>query len=266
VGEVTGIKVFVYHEKLEFKVPVTIEIDRQQFHDIWTDGVDDTSPPLQDLIAKGMRARLSLQSLVTGKLMIQLDMLPSTKAVLKGDGSKPEIPTIPSNIERMVSALDELNLEQVAESINHAMRAIGDMIERGEFETVVQDIRSAAEEITSLAVTIRNRSDELTAEVQDTAKKARALMHSLNRQVNPVAGEAVRSMAQIRKTLTRADKALNTFDRLAADYAGDSAFRYELATALDEIAATARSLRALTELLQQQPDALLRGKPAPGGY
>ena len=90
-------------------------------------------------------------------------------------------------------------------------------------------------------------------------------MASIDNQVDPVAGEAIATMDQIQAAMTRAEEALATIERLAGDYSADSDFGYELQTALNEIAATARSVRALTDMLRQQPDVLLRGKTGSGG-
>jgi paraquat-inducible protein B len=265
VGQVSDIKVIVNQDTLEFKVPVNIEIDADQFHGVESGDHPERESDLNDLIKKGLRAQLSLQSLVTGQLMIQLDMRPDIEAVLRGDGSKPEIPTIPSSIQRLANALEKLDVGQMVSNINRAMTALENIIEAGDLEKLVGNIETAARDVAELAREMRERAGALTETIQTTARDAQTLMQSLDRQVDPVAGEAVQTMAQVRETLLRVDKALAAVDRLAAGYAADSAFRYELSTTLDELAATARSVRSLTDMLQQQPDALLRGKPVPGG-
>jgi paraquat-inducible protein B len=145
------------------------------------------------------------------------------------------------------------------------MAALERMIEQEEIEKLVADLQGAANEVANLAREVRERSVILTDQIGQTAQTARSMMQSIDRQVDPVAGETVRTMAQIQQTMVRAEEALASLDRLAADYSGESAFNHELSFALEEFAATARSLRALTDMLQQQPDVLLRGKPVPGG-
>ena len=105
----------------------------------------------------------------------------------------------------------------------------------------------------------------LTEDIQATTRTARGLMNRVENQVDPVADEAVQTMKEIQKAMDQAEKTLVEIQHLAVDYSADSDFGFELATALNEIAATARSVRALTDMLQQQPDALLRGKGASGG-
>jgi paraquat-inducible protein B len=76
--------------------------------------------------------------------------------------------------------------------------------------------------------------------------------------------EARAALESIRQAMLKADQTLQTVDRLAEGYSERSAFHYEVAKALKEVAAAASSLRALTDLLQQQPDALVRGLEDPG--
>ena len=43
----------------------------------------------------------------------------------------------------------------------------------------------------------------------------------------------------------------------------DSALRYDLARMLKELSSTARSLRTLSDFLENNPNALILGKPSP---
>ena len=91
------------------------------------------------------------------------------------------------------------------------------------------------------------------------------LIQKADQQVDPTMGDARAALEAIRQVMDQADRTLRTIDLLAEGYAERSAFHYEVSIALKEIAAAASSLRALTDLLQQQPDALIRGKGEPGG-
>ncbi|MGD9250078.1 MAG: MlaD family protein [Desulfobacterales bacterium] len=269
VGAVKDIRVYYKSSQAEFRIPVFIETDPARFHDLEDSKdlvPDEIDPPeLDRLIKAGLRGRLTLQSPVTGQLAVLLDLLPDTPVNLQGDGRMPEIPTVPSSIERLAGALEKLDLGTLVANVNRAMAALERMIEQEEIEKLVADLQGAANEVANLAREVRERSVILTDQIGQTAQTARSMMQSIDRQVDPVAGETVRTMAQIQQTMVRAEEALASLDRLAADYSGESAFNHELSFALEEFAATARSLRALTDMLQQQPDVLLRGKPVPGG-
>jgi paraquat-inducible protein B len=269
VGQVKSIRVYYQSGDLDFIIPVVIETDPSRFHELDPGGTEVKheieADELDRLIKAGLRGQLSLQSLVTGQLAVSLDVLPDTPVKLLGDGSMPEIPTVPSSIERLASALRKLNLPKMAENLNRVMEDIGEFIDEGGLKELMFDIGMAAKEVGGLAHELRGHTAVLTDEIQQTAQTARGLMESIDNQVDPVSGEALQTMKKIQKTLAQAEEALVEIEHLAADYSVDSDFGYELTTALNEIAATARSVRALTDMLQQQPDALLRGKTASGG-
>ncbi len=272
VGQVRSIRVFYKSSNADFRIPVVIETDPDRFHEALAPGEKATPEvepeELERLIKNGLRAQLSLQSLVTGQLAISLDLLPDTPVVLRGkkhlNEGLDEIPTVASSFERLATALEKLDLKTVVDNINLAMIELRDVIEERGLETLVQSFTRAANEVAMLAEELRGRSGGIADEIQKTATSARDLMQTIDRQVDPVAGEAIQTMNQIQDAMAQAENALVRIERLTADYSADSDFGYELSTALNEIAATARSVRALTDMLQQQPDVLLRGKTGSG--
>jgi len=66
----------------------------------------------------------------------------------------------------------------------------------------------------------------------------------------------------VRITLERAQVTLQGVD---ATLAGDIPLGYQLKQTLQEVAAAARSLRALAEYLERNPESLLTGKPGATG-
>ena len=175
-----------------------------------------------------------------------------------------EIPTVPSSFERLAQALDNLDLGKLVDNINAAMEALEKMIAEGALENMVANIDKAAQEAGSLAHELRGHAKVATDEFQMTAQSARGLMRTVENQVDPVANEAVLTLEEIQQAMVQAEKTLVTIDELAADYTEESAFNFQLTTALEEFSATMRSVRALSDMLQQQPDALLRGRPSGG--
>ncbi len=269
VGQVKSISVYYESGATAFEIPVIIETDPNRFHEIDPRGseVQHKIEPeeLQRLIKAGLRGQLNLQSLVTGQLAVSLDILPDTPINLRGDGSMNEIPTVPSSFERLSAALRKLDLPELADNINRVVEDIGKAIDDGGLEALLLDIRGMAQEFTALANELRGRTAVITDEIQMTAETARGLMDTIDNQVDPVSNEAIATMEEIQKAMAQAEKTLVEIQDLAVDYSAESEFGFELSTALNEVAATARSVRALTDMLQQQPDALLRGKTGSEG-
>ena len=108
--------------------------------------------------------------------------------------------------------LEKLDVGQMVNNINRAMTALENIIAAGDLEKLVGNIETAARDVAELAREMRERAGALTETIQTTARDAQTLMQSLDRQVDPVAGEAVQTMAQVRETLLRVDKALAAAD------------------------------------------------------
>jgi len=266
VGEVTDISVFIESDTLKFNVPVMVEIDPRRFHHKGrAGGQKEGEADLESLIEKGMRAQLSLQSIVTGQLMIQLDFHPGSPINLKGDGTIQEVPTIPSSFERLAQAIEKISFRELVDNINQAVKQIGSILDKNEVEKVLGSIRNAADEIAGLARHLDEKAAPLLLSLQHASEGADKLIQKADQQVDPTMGDARAALEAIRQAMDQADRTLRTIDLLAEGYAERSAFHYEVSIALKEIAAAASSLRALTDLLQQQPDALIRGKGEPGG-
>jgi paraquat-inducible protein B len=267
VGQVSDIKVYMETETLTFLIPVVVEIDSQRFHEMGESSISkSTEETLEALIKKGMRAQLGLQSIVTGQLMIQLDMFPEEAARLRGSAGELEIPTIPSGFERLTKALEEISFGELVDNINQAVTQFGSMLDDQELEKVFTSIRTATDELKLLAKNLNREVIPMIRSMKQTSDEAGALIRDVDQDIDPVMDDARLALASIQQTMLQADHTLKSIDTLAEGYTERSAFRYEVSNALKEIAAAASSLRALTDMLQQQPDALIRGKGNPGGH
>ncbi len=117
IGKVSKIDLIANPQSLDFSIPVFVRMNRQSMHSIEEyHGKEDL---LNALIKKGLRARLTTQSYVTGQLMIEFEMLPDTPIVLKN--KKPgimEIPTTLSPMGELSRGLQTLPIRHSVESFN----------------------------------------------------------------------------------------------------------------------------------------------------
>lgn len=266
VGQVTDVQVFFNTETLKFNIPVVVEIEPSRFKNVGVADVNsDTESGLKALINKGMRARLVLQNIVTSQLMIQLDMFPNEPVQLRGNGDMLEIPTIASGLERLTQAIEEISFKDLVDNINKAVTQFGEILDKQELENVLSSIQTAAAEVAILAKNLNQEAIPLIQSLKRTADNADDFIRGVDQQIDPVLTDTRTALASVRRAMEQADQTLLSIDTLAEGYTERSAFRYEISNALREIAAAASSLRALTDMLQQQPDALLRGKGNTGG-
>jgi len=115
---------------------------------------------------------------------------------------------------------------------------------RGAVTDVAQDLRK-------LAANLEATSDAARGFLTDGQK----LVRDVDAQVGPVANSFIGTMEKAQGTLAGMDGVLT----------GRSALGYQLGQALQQITATARSVRALADYLDEHPESLLAGKGRPGG-
>ena len=100
IGSVTSIVLLTNQEQLKFSIPVYIEVnpDRIQVVGI-QEQRKDLNELLPKLIDKGLRGVLTMQSFITGQLMIELGYYQGTPVTLKEKDS--QILEIPTNKDRL---------------------------------------------------------------------------------------------------------------------------------------------------------------------
>jgi len=108
-------------------------------------------PDYGELIKKGLRARLELQSLVTGQLMIAFDFHPNKPAKLLGIMKQyPELPTIPM-AQGVMDIVQELPLKEIANNVKETIAGINKLINSEGF----RGLNDAILEITQTARSLR---------------------------------------------------------------------------------------------------------------
>lgn len=116
IGEVSQIRLKADMRTMQFLIPVNAKIYNGK--SLVTD-TDDERERLNQFIKKGLRAQLSISSVITGQLLIELDMFPNTKAVLHDyAGTQYEIPTINSPFAEISKSLQIMPIAKIAQDVH----------------------------------------------------------------------------------------------------------------------------------------------------
>ena len=254
IGSVTSITMQIDLAKMQAQIPVLIELEPDRWKVVG--GERGTRKNLEKLIEKGLRAQLGMQSFITGQLMIELDFYPGSPLVLKNiDKQYVEIPTIPSTTEKLADALSKLDLAALEKHLETALDG---------FAKLAND--------PNLTASIRGLKETLQ-EARNTLQDARKFVTRVDSQVNPLSKNLNKTLTDFGKLAVKVDDQVGGvatgFDKTMSAARGvlsqDSPLMVELENALKEIAAMSRSMRQLTNYLDQHPEALIRGKGNPGG-
>lgn len=236
----------------ELRLPVIIGIDRSMITQRGGTGHALTQPGFQELIARGMRAQLATESLLTGLLFVDLDLHPNAPlnlVLIPGKGSLRELPTVPTNLEEIqkqateaLAKLDSIDLNKMVTSITQAADSINGL-------TGSQDLKAT---LASLKETVPNLNQAVSS--------LRAALDNANQRITPLAQSLQKSSEEANATMKDTREALL---EVKSSLDPDSPLSVNLNNALDQLTETTRSIADLTDYLQRNPAALVRGKYVP---
>ena len=289
IGEVTHVVLRYDTRDLSATIPVYIEIDPQRLKTV---GPRPTSfgENLKLLIDHGLRARLELESLLTGKLQVNLSFYPDRPVRLVGAERKyPEIPTIPSTVQEITKRIGQLPLEEIAKNIATAAEGISRIVNSPEMTKTIQSVSLAAEGANGLIKNLNHQVQPISSDVQQTLREAQKLLREIDAkattltssidgtvkdvqklaqnidgQVGPLSASIQRTLSSFDGTSNEAAmtlrRAQQTLGVLEGDIGEDSELMYELKKAVKEVGTAARAIQSLAKALDQQPESLLFGK------
>ena len=121
--------------------------------------------------------QLQFQSLLTGLLLVNLDFRPHTPVrLIGGDQPCPEIPTIPSGLERFQESADQVaqQLPNVIDRLNRLLAAVEDELRStsGDLEHTVANLAamtSGIREQGPVLAAIVNNAKDATGKIRETA-------------------------------------------------------------------------------------------------
>ena len=265
IGTVENVIVRADTKKLEVDIPVVIEIEPERFHLIGERLTRDPYHLAKLLIDRGLRCRLTLESLVTGQLMIEMDFFPDAEVRLEGiDVGYPELPTMPTELDEFAQKLQKLPLEEIFEKLLAAVDTVEKTLSAPELMDIIRNLKNASANLTHLVDNASNfvshvegQIDPLSTGLQATIGDARMLLQDVDGEVGALSTRIQDAVVSGKKALDQADRTLQTYKGLVDER---SDMRKDIELALTEIALAARSFRALTDYLEQHPEALLQGK------
>lgn len=212
----------------------------------------------EDAIDKGLRAQLNYQSFLTGLLYVELDFFPETEPKFYNlQDNHLEIPTASTAFEEISKNLQEINIKGLVDNLDKLAVNISKIASSGAIEQTLDSVKIAAD---SVALTSNNLNQEVTAlskNLNRTSNELNQLLVTLNQQAPLLAGNINTSLLELQKSLNQFSKAAEGINQ---SFSEDAPLVNQLTTTLEDVSRSAKAFRSLSETLEQQPEALLRGK------
>jgi paraquat-inducible protein B len=254
IGQVTAIRlenppgVSAEDWRRDVRIPVFYDLDRNLISRQGA-AVDVGDPnEVAELIASGMRAELTVESILTGRKYIALDIYPDSPALLVGDTEYDdfEVPTITTGLEwlerdvqGLMAKLTALDVEGLVEAIKDAANQIGGLTSGPELQEALAELPEALDQSRRTLAAI----ETLAVSSDSTMRALRPNIDASTEDLESAARELEATLASVRAVLEPGSPLLSDLER-----------------SLSGIAAAAQAIAELADYLQQNPSALLRGK------
>lgn len=232
----------------EMFMPVVIELNQSRIREMGENTDLGNPQVVKTLVDHGLRARLALESFLSGRRYVDLDIV--ADAAPPGPPPFPlPYPVIPVQVEPGLQALQ-----------SDAARVLG-KVQGLDLEGLIADIRAAARSVGRASGRIDEAGQGLprTLESMDRALAAiRDAARGLEKEIPSVAGDARASMQRLAAALDQLD---GTLREVKLSLAPGAPVPAQLEQTLREVGQAARSLRVLTDSLERDPSQIVRGRP-----
>lgn len=229
LGEVVDVAAKFDPKTLEVTIPVVIELEPERLASAKVVKSQEPYALAKKMVARGLRAKLEVGSLLTGQLYVDLDFYPDLpKKELLLTGTYPEFPTVPSTMDQLKSTatsllakIRQLPLDEIAKELLGTIKGLNRLSNSPGLAKAVDNL-------------------------DDTLREFQHLASRSSKDVDKLAESAEKTLQAARSALEIADPSTP---------AGAN-----VATTLEELASAARSIRVLADYLAQHPEALVKGK------
>lgn len=263
IGSVDRIVLQFEPDSLEPRVPVYMTLVPDKVRLIGSDN-DVRDIPFDAYIQRGLRARLDIDSLVTGQLVVDLDFRPDVPAVFhtQRDTDFPEIPSMKSDFDVLKDQLSQLPLRQLADDIKSMVKSF-QVLANGTGGT----LGVVGEELKATALTTRETLEQAQRTIvtldralqsfERTSNEAAKTLATTGPALNQTLQSAQSAMLRLETTMQGADAAVAQVTELTAPGAP---LRAELEQSLRDLSASSESLRHFADTVERQPNALIFGQ------
>lgn len=234
IGEVTEVGLVFDPELKRIVAPVRYRIDAERIEGL---GAIKGVPPgtiAEEMVKRGFRAVLQAPSLIAPGKIVALEFVPDAPpAELRRDG---DVFIVPSS--------EGGGFDSITRSANELLSKIN----RIDFDSIGVRVASIAKGLDSTINGPEIKS--ILADTQDTMRK-------IDAGVGP-------AMAKLPDIANQLQGALTQVSRLAASinagYGGESRLNRDIENLVRQFTETVRSVRALSDLLTRNPEALIKGR------
>lgn len=245
VGEVTDVSLIYDPKQERIVAPVRYRIEADRVTGI---AAIQGLPPgtlAAEMVKRGLRATLQAPSLITGQKIVALEMMPDAPpATLEVDGNVFIVPSseaggfdsITRSANELLSKINRIDFDQIGRSLAGSVKGLDGIVNGAQLKKTL-------------------------AALEDAMIEAKDVMRKLDDGATPALKRLPDIAVQMQDSLTKANRLIGSLDK---GYGDQSKFLRDIDRLMPQLTETARSIRALTDLLGRHPEALIKGRTNTG--
>jgi paraquat-inducible protein B len=247
----TPVTIVIDPRRLGFDIPpsMTREALRAQLNGV-----------LQRLVQKGMRASLATSLVLPGASGVSLDVVaaPGT-AHLVLDNDPPIIPAAGagSGLEGALSALNDiagrvrnLPIEDIAGHLRSTAQRLDALVHDPVLDQSLQRLNRSLADVEKVTATARENVGPIAHSLRNAATSVESAAGTANQNIAPIVESLRNTAASAEAAAKRAEQLLGSSSRQ----------NYDLGALIKELTRAAEAVRGLASYLEENPDALLKGR------
>lgn len=269
IGRVSSIKVLIDPKGNRKIIPVMLELSQRDLAAIGSTsgtGIDfATEAGVAKAVREGLRARMKQQSLLTGQLYIEFDIVPGVQALAYQPEVKPKfpmVPTIGTEMDELISGVADGLRKFNSLDLGGVMKELRDVLANTKTQIAALNLKEINDNVVGITADVRGftgseklakaieRMDEALVSIDALAKKADRGFDPLLEDLEKVVQQANVSLAKIEEASAEISKVTNP----------RAPTLLRLQTALDEVERSSRAIKELAADLKRNPNAVLLGK------
>ena len=245
IGEVTDVDLVFDPRTERVLVPVKYRVQAGRVANFARAQGMDAEKLAEMMIARGLRATLESPSLITGQKIVAFQIMPGAKPdELRKVGEHYVIPAVESGgfdsitraASELLSKINRIDFDRIGHSLVNTMAGLDNTVNGPQIKATLAAL------------------EKVMLDVQDIARK-------LDTDATPALKRLPEIAQQLQDAVSKANRLIGSVDR---GYGDQSKFHRDLDRLMPQLTDTARSLRALTDLLMRHPEALLTGRTNTG--
>jgi paraquat-inducible protein B len=262
VGRVREVRLRYVPQTASLETPVTIEIDPRKLELPVTElsTREELRATMNDalgkLVQKGMRATLSTSLVLPGASGVGLEMVGGRgTARLAVEHEPPIIPAAAtgSGIEGALSAVNDvaarirnLPIEEIAGHLRSTAQRLDSLVHDPALDQSLQRLNRSLADVEKVTATARENVGPITKSIRNMATTAEAA----SKNIEPLVQSLRNAAASAETAAGRASQLMGSPTRQ----------NYDLGELIKELTRAAEAVRALASYLEENPDALLKGR------